>query len=129
MLNTFSNEKEIDLKRDREIQALDNSLTQQRAALKIANERLVEAQQRAAAFEKNNKDKKPMPPAIKEDMSRADGEKTRIDQDIAGKEKNKQDTMTTYAAYKKRYQELKGIATPAPAAPASKAAAPAVTKK
>ncbi|MEQ1775068.1 MAG: hypothetical protein ABL891_14925 [Burkholderiales bacterium] len=141
LLNTFSNEKEIDLKRDREIQALDNSLTQQRAALKIANERLVEAQQRAAAFEKNNKDKKPVPPAIKEDLSRAEGEKMRIDQDIGTKEKNKQDTMTTYAAYKKRFQELKGTATPAPAAtapaapavatpaPASAAAAPVATKK
>jgi hypothetical protein len=125
LLNTFSNEKEIDLKRDREIQALENSLSQQRAALKIANERVAEAQQRAAAFEKNNKDKKPTPPVIKEDLSRAEGEKTRIDQDIAAKEKNKQDTMTTYAVYKKRFQELKGPATPAPVAATSAPTAPA----
>jgi hypothetical protein len=126
LLNTFSNEKEIDLKRDREIQALDNSLTQQRAAMKAANERLAEAQQRAAAFEKNNKDKKPVPPVIKDDLSRAEGEKARLEQDIVGKEKSKQDTTATYAAYKKRYMELKGT-TPAPAAATSVPAAPATT--
>jgi len=123
LLNTFSNEKEIDLKRDREIQAIDNNLTQQRAALKVANERLAEAQQRATSFEKTNKDKKPVPAAIREDLSRAEGEKGRIEQDIATKEKSKQETTTTYAAYKKRYQELKGTAP----APAAAAPAPATT--
>lgn len=126
LLNTFTNEKEIDLKRDRELQAIDNSITQQRAALKLANERVADAQQRASAFDKGNKDKKPMPPAIKDDLSRADGEKTRLEQDIAGKEKVKQDTVTTYAAYKKRYQELKGTSPAAPT-PATTAAAPATT--
>ncbi len=132
LLNTFSNEKEIDLKRDRELQALDNSLTQQRGALKVANERLADAQQRAAAFDKGNKDKKPMPQMIKDDLTRAEGEKGRLEQDIAAKEKEKQDTTTKYTAYKKRYQELKGTApaaaTPAPATTATvpaTAAAPA----
>jgi hypothetical protein len=133
LINTFSNEKEIDLKRDREIQAIDNSVIQQRAALKVANERLADAQQRAAAFEKGNKDKKPLSPAIKDDLARAEGEKARLEKDIAGKEKNKQDTATTYAAYKKRYQELKGTApAPAAAAPApatAASAAPAAPKK
>jgi hypothetical protein len=118
LLNTFSNEKEIDLKRDRELQALDNGLTQQRAAMKVANERLADAKQRAAAFEKNNKDKKPLPAVIKEDVAHAESDKARLEQDIAAKEKGKQDTTATYVAYKKRYMELKGIvpATPAPVA-------------
>jgi chromosome segregation ATPase len=133
LINTFSNEKEIDLKRDREIQAIDNNVTQQRAALKVANERLADAQQRAAAFEKSNKDKKPLSPVIKDDLARAEGEKVRLEKDITAKEKSKQDTETTYAAYKKRYQELKGTvpaptaATPVPATAAS--AAPAAAKK
>ncbi len=138
LLNTFSNEKEIDLKRDRELQAIHNNVTQQRGALKVANERVAEAQQRSAAFEKGNKDKKPAPPGIKDDLVRAEGEKARIEQDIAAKEKDKQDTMTKYAAYKKRYQELKGMApapaaaTPAPATTATgpaTAPAPAAAKK
>lgn len=124
LLATFANEKEIDLKRDRELQALDNTLTQQRAALKLANDRLADAQGRAAAFEKGNKDKKPAPAGIKEDITRAEGEKGRLEKDIADKEKGKESTLTTYAEYKRRFQELKGTA-PAPAAAAPATATPA----
>lgn len=128
LLATFANEKEIDLKRDRELQAIDNTLTQQRAALKLANDRLADAQGRAAAFEKGNKDKKPTPPGIKEDINRAEGEKGRLEKDIADKEKSKESTVTTYADYKKRFQELKGTA-PATAAPTTAATAPAAPAK
>jgi hypothetical protein len=70
-VNTFSNEKEIDLKRDRELQAIDNNLTQQKAALKpLANGWRMRSS--AAAFEKNNKDKKPVPQVIKDDVARAE---------------------------------------------------------
>jgi|GEM_PF-2449538 len=37
LLNIFTNEKEIDLKRDREVQALDNFISQQNGALKGAH--------------------------------------------------------------------------------------------
>jgi hypothetical protein len=127
LLNTFSNEKEIDLKRDRDLQAIDNTITQQRAALKVAEDRLADARQRAAAVEKTSKDKKPAPQNLKDDLARAEGEKARLNQDIAAKEKDKQDTMAKYAAYKKRYMELKGTA-PAPAA-ATPAPATAAAKK
>jgi hypothetical protein len=132
LTNTFSNEKEIDLKRDRELQALDNFITQQGAALKGANERLAEARRRAENYEK---DKKPVPPAVKEDIARAEREKARVQQDIADKEKAKTDTTAKYAAYRKRFSELKGTATTSPAAtapaPATTAAsaAPAAPKK
>jgi ADP-ribose pyrophosphatase YjhB (NUDIX family) len=126
LVNTFSNEKEIDLKRDRELQALDNNITQQRGALKVANERLTDAQQRATAFEKTNKDKKPAPQGVKDDLARAEGDKGRLEQDIAAKEKEKQDTMAKYAAYKTRYMEIKGI-TPAAAPAAPGATAPGAT--
>lgn len=121
LLNTFTNEKEIDLKRDREVQALNNFITQQTAALKGANDRLGEARKRAETFEK---DKKALPPVVKEDLARAEGEKTRIETDIASNEKAKTDTITKYAEYRRRYMELKGLAPAATATPAS-AAAPA----
>jgi hypothetical protein len=119
LLNTFSNEKEIDLKRDRELQALNNFITQQSAALKNANERLADARKRAESFEK---DKKPLPPGAKEDVARAEREKTRVESEIAANEKAKADTTSKYAEYRKRYMELKGTA-PAPATTAT--AAPA----
>lgn len=125
LLNTFSNEKEIDLKRDREIQALDNTVAQQRAALKLANDRLTDVKQRTATF---GKDKKAVPQGAKDDLARAEGDKARLEQDIAAKEKDKQDMVTKYAAFKKRYMELKGISpSPSPSSPAATTPAPATT--
>lgn len=130
LLNTFSNEKEIDLKRDRELQALNNFITQQSAALKNANERVADARKRTEGFEK---DKKTVPPAAKEDLARAEREKARVEIEIAANEKAKADTTTKYAEFRKRFMQLKGT-TPAPAAavpaPATTTAAtPAPAKK
>lgn len=122
LLNTFSNEKEIDLKRDRELQALNNFGAQQAAALKNANERLADVKKRLEAYEK---EKKAPSPAAKEDLARAEREKARIESDIAANEKAKADTSVKYAEYRKRFIELKGGNEPAPAAattPASVAA-------
>jgi methionine-rich copper-binding protein CopC len=130
LLNTFSNEKEIDLKRDRELLALNNFITQQTAALKVANERWTDVRKRVDGFEK---DKKPLPPTVKEDMARAERDKTRVEQEIATNEKAKADTTTKYADYRKRFMELKGgiaSATPAAAAPtATVAPAPSPARK
>jgi hypothetical protein len=110
LLNTFTNEQEIDLKRDRELQALNNFIAQQKAALKGANARHDEARKRADEYEKA---KKPLPPAVKDDLARAEREKNRIEADITAREKAKVDTAATYAQYRKRYLELKGGAAAA----------------
>ena len=120
LLNTFSSEKEIDLKRDRELLALNNIITQQNAALKSANERLAEGRKSAV---ETGKDKKPAPAAANEDIARAERDQTRISGEIAANEKAKTDITAKYAEYRKRYVELKGTA---PAAE-FKAAAPAAT--
>ncbi len=112
LLDTFSSEKEINLKRDRELLALNNLITQQNAALKVANERLAEGKKGAAA-------------TTKEDAARADRDQKRISGDIAANEKAKTDITVKYAEYRKRFAELKGTA---PAAEV-KAAAPAVAAK
>lgn len=122
LLNTFSNEKEIDLKRDRELLALNNFIVQQNAALKGASERLADAKKRVADLEK---DKKPVPPATKEDLARAEREHKRVTSEIAANEKAKADTTEKYAEYRKRYAELKGAPPEPPAAPA---VAPAAKK-
>jgi chromosome segregation ATPase len=121
LLATFSNEKEIDLKRDREITDLNNFITQQQGALKGANERYADAKKRYDAAEKDKK----MTNALKEDFARAEREKKRIEGDIAAKEKAKQETTARYAEFRRRYAELKG----GDAAPAATAAATAPAKK
>jgi len=117
LLNTYTNEKEIDLKRDRELKAADQSIAQQQTALKLANERLADAQKRGA----------------KEDIGRAERDKGVIEKGIASKEAEKGELITKYTEEKKRYMELKGIpqpaATPAPTTATAPAAssAPAAT--
>ena len=122
LLSTFTSEKEIDLKRDREILALNNFIVQQNAALKVANERLADAKKKMADAEK---DKKAAAPTVKDDLTRAERDQTRVASEIAANEKAKADTMEKYAAYRKRYAELKGTTpTPAPPPPAATSAAP-----
>jgi hypothetical protein len=128
LLNTFSNEKEIDLKRDRELQALSLFITQQKAALQGANERYADVRKRADTFEKS---KKPLPPVVKEDLARAEREKTRIETDIAEKEKAKVDISAEYAEYRNRFAELKGTrpASTPEVLPAATTTAAATVKK
>ena len=114
LLNTYTNEKEIDLKRDRELKAIEQNIAQQQAALKLADERLADATKRNS----------------KEDIARAERDKATITKGIASKESEKGDVAKKYAEEKKRYMELKGIPQPAESAPAAKpapaaAAAPA----
>jgi DNA repair exonuclease SbcCD ATPase subunit len=122
LVNTFTNVKEIDLKRDRELQALNNFITQQNAALKGANERLAEARKRTESYEK---EKKPVAPVVKEDVARAEREKTRVESEIAANEKSKAEITVKYAEYRTRFMELKGIE---PAPPAAAPATPATKK-
>ena len=122
LMNTFSNEKEIDLKRDREIQALNNILNQQNAALKGTNERFADVKKRYDAAGKG------APKPLADEYARAEREKTRIEKDIADKEKAKKDTTEKYAEYRKRFAELKG-GDSASAPAATTAAAPASAKK
>ncbi len=112
LLNTYTNEKEIDLKRDRELKAADQSISQQQAALKLANERLADATKRNT----------------KEDMARAERDKSTIQNSITSKEAEKGEITKKYAEEKKRYMDLKGIPQPAASAPTATpatAAAPA----
>lgn len=101
LLNTFSNEKEIDAKRDRDLADIDLQLGQLQVSFRAATGRLNDAKSRNA----------------KDDMARATAEKDRFQQSIAAKEKEKEDIRQKYAAQKQRYIELRGGAQSA-AAPA-----------
>lgn len=108
LLNIFSNENEIDAKRDRDLADIDVQITQLQGALNAATGRYNEAKARNA----------------KDDMARAAAEKDRTEKSIAAKDKEKQEVRQRFAAQKKRFVELKGSSqatAPAPApAPAKK---------
>lgn len=105
LLETYSNEKEIDLKRDREISALDGQIEQFTSALKPATARYNDAK---ARFDQTEKSKGGAPQAVKDELQRASAEKERLEKNIAAKQKEKDDVRERYAHYRKRYAELKG---------------------
>jgi chromosome segregation ATPase len=121
LLDTFTTAKEIDLKRNRDIQLLESNIEAQQTNLKNANDRQADARSRIEQFKKENK---PVPPAIQEEFDRADANKAKIQAQIAQKRKEIADKNLEYDDMKKRFTELTGTA-PAPAPAATTTAAPA----
>jgi chromosome segregation ATPase len=109
LLNTFSSEQEIDQKRDRDLVQLDTQIGQIKVALKNAIERHTEVKGRTDAAAK---EKKPVPEALKEELTKATSDKERLEQSVTMKEKEKDELKVRYAEQKKRYLELKGEAPP-----------------
>lgn len=114
LVATFSSDKEIDQKRDRDLQQLDSQLTQLQISLRNATERYNDAKTRSGA----SKDKK-LAEALKEDVAKTLAERQRLEQLIAAKEKEKDEIRQRYADQKKRYLELRGEAPAAPVPAAS----------
>ncbi|MBM3357227.1 MAG: hypothetical protein FJY54_05830 [Betaproteobacteria bacterium] len=122
LLATYSSAEEIDQKRDRELQQLDAQMDQLQVALKNVTERANDLSARSAAMQKQ---KKPVPPALEEDIVKTNQEKERLERTIASREKEKQQIRNRYFADRKRYLEIKGSA----AAPAVPTPPPTAAKK
>jgi len=120
LMNTFSNEKEIDLKRDRDLQVVDGQMTVLRVNHKNAAARQAEAKGRIDAAAKTGK---PAGEAQKEELARAQSDLDKAEQSLLAREKEKEDIRKRYGEMKDRYMQLRGGAAPAP----TTAAAP--TKK
>jgi DNA polymerase III gamma/tau subunit len=110
LLDTFSNAKEIDLKRNRDIQLIESNIEAQQANLKNANDRQADTRSRIEQFKKENK---PVPATVQEEFDRADANKTKIQAQIAQKRKEIVELNQQYDDMKKRFGELTGTA-PAP---------------
>ena len=104
LLQTFSSEKEIDLKRDRELQLLDLQIEQLNTGLKSATHRHADLKGRIESVEKN---KKPASAGLKEDFAKATGDVERIQLGIEAKQKEKEELRKRYADHKRRYNELR----------------------
>ncbi len=113
LINAFTNEKEIDLKRDRDLQVVDGQLTQLRVTHKNASDRHAEVKGRMDSTVKSGK---PATDAQKEDIARSEADMAKAEQGVAAKEKEKEEIRKRYADMKARYIVLKGGSTPAPTA-------------
>jgi hypothetical protein len=114
LLETFSNEKEIDLKRDREIGMLDLQTEQLNTVLKAATTRYNDARVRTDAAEKN----KAVSPGLRDELARATADKDRLEKAVQAKQLEKDELRKRYAEYRRRYAELRGTA-PTQATPVS----------
>jgi chromosome segregation ATPase len=110
LLNTYANEKEIDQRRDRELQEIDRLLGQFQGLHKGAAARQADAQTRLAAAEKARKPSD----AVKDEIARTEAEMDRLEKNIADKTKEKEDIRARYAETKRRYLELGGAQAAAP---------------
>lgn len=103
LLATYANEQEIDMKRDRESKVIENQISQSQAALKSVESQLSDAKSRKSDS----------------DAARASASIDKLQKDITAKEKEREALLESYAAQKKRYQELRGTSQSA-TAPAKK---------
>ena len=124
LLQSFTTVQEIDMKRDRETHALEISIANLREQQRAFGARIAEARKRGESFEKS---KKPLPDALKEDITRGEAERKALEDEIKRRHDDIALTRARYEALKKRYIVLRQEATlvhpaaaPATAAPAKK---------
>jgi uncharacterized coiled-coil protein SlyX len=115
LLDSFTNEKEIDLKRARDIQQLEVNIAAQQSLVKSMTDRQTETRAKIDAAKKDNK---PVAPALQQEFDKQTSDLAKLQEHIAQKRKEIVEKNAEYDAMKKRFMELKGTA-PA-AAPAKK---------
>ena len=123
LINTYSNEKEIDQRRDRDLATTDTQITQLKVMLKNVTDRHTEVKGRADKAGKGPSD------VVKEELARAEADKRKAEQNLTDKEKEKEDITKRYAAQKARYIELRSGGTPTPASTPGPAAKSSAAKK
>ena len=105
LINTFANEKEIDVKRDRDLAVLDGQLTQMRLAQKNAADNLLHVRERHDAQAKG---KDGATDAMKEELARAEDAAARAAEHVSFKEKEMDELRKRYAEMRARFVELRG---------------------
>jgi len=105
LINTYSNEKEIDLKRGRDLQQLNARVDSISSQLKKAGESLLglqkEAEARTAAGRK-------VPASLNEDIQESQARLSKLQQDLEKSKAEKTAAEARYDADKARYKELTG---------------------
>ncbi len=105
LINTYTSPKEIDVRRDRELQVVSLQIQQLKASLQNAIEAHENQVKRHATFEKRGK----VPDNVRDDLARSADEVKRIENSIGNKEKQKVRIGADYAQQKSRFLELKGL--------------------
>lgn len=105
LLDTFSNEKEIELKRSRDVQLVEANIETLQGNLKNMGERQNDVRARADQYAKN---KRPVPPAIQDEIERLNKERAQTEKQIAQNRREIVLINQRYDELKKRFAELTG---------------------
>lgn len=103
LINTYSNEKEIDLARDRNLQQVEARVASIKLLLKSAQESLDGYRNEVAAKQKANK---AIPDSLQSDINEAENKVAKLKQDLAKAEEKQASVKAGYEADKKRFREL-----------------------
>lgn len=115
LLDTYSDEKEINLSRDRNLQATQAQIDGSQMRVKAAQGRLAELRKQADSF---NKNKKPIPAYLSEELKAAEND-LRVSNGTAAKWNQEYESIRgRFEEDKKRFRELKGFPPEQPAATA-----------
>jgi len=105
LVNTYSNEQEIDLARSRNLQQVDARVNSINSQIKLAKDNLLGLQKEADGL---NKAGKKIPPSLHEDMQVLQSRLTKLQQDQEKVTSEKAALEARYDADKARYKELTG---------------------
>lgn len=119
LLDSFTTEKDIDIKRARDIQQIENGISAQQSYAKSLTDRQSEARLKIDQYKKESK---PVPSTIQQESDRATSELANAAAQIAQKRKELADRSQEFDDMKKRFRELTAAtpAAPSTTAPAAK---------
>lgn len=105
LVNTYSNEKEIDLARSRNLQQIDARISSISSQAKTANGNLLNFQKEADTLTKAGK---PIPQTLKDDLRESQARLDKLNRDLEKATAEKSVIEARYDADKVRYKELTG---------------------
>lgn len=105
LLSTFSNENEIDLARDRNLQQVDAVISSIQLQLKSAQQNLEMYQQEA---EQRTKAGKTIPDSLQADITETENQVHKLQQDLTKAQQKSAKVRASYESDKVRYRELTG---------------------
>lgn len=105
LTSTYSNSKEIDLARNRNLQQVNARITNNNSQLKLANDNLLGLQKESEGYTRANK---PIPKDLQDDIKEAQTRVAKLQQNLEKSLAEKAAVEARYDADKARYQELTG---------------------
>lgn len=118
LLATYSNEKEIDLSRDRNLEMENAAILSLQSSLENVQKKLTADKKSAAELQAR---KKPLPDDLKQNISASESEIASLQQQITQKRVNSEEIRKRFEADKLRFRELRLGMQPAATAPHPKA--------